>query len=61
MARVDIPDGDGDELTRLFSVNPAMGKVAGTFSMKAYAESTIPVRVRELIRMRIALINHCPI
>ena len=61
MARIEVPDGDGEELMRLWGVNPAMGGVAATFSMKAYENSSVAVRERELVRMRIAQINHCPI
>ena len=61
MARIDVPDGDGEELMRLWGVNPDMGMVAATFSMKAYENSKVAIRERELVRMRIAQINDCPI
>ena len=59
MARIEIPEGDGDELMRLWAVNPEMGKVAGRFSLAAYEQSKVRVRERELVRMRIAQINDC--
>ncbi|NNE73417.1 MAG: hypothetical protein HKN26_07125 [Acidimicrobiales bacterium] len=61
MARIDIPDGDGDELIRMWSVNPTMGMAAATFSGKVYEHSQVAVRERELVRMRIAQINACPV
>ena len=61
MARIDIPDGDGDELVRVWGVNPTMGRIAATFSAKVYEGSQIAVRERELVRMRVALLNACPV
>jgi alkylhydroperoxidase family enzyme len=61
MARIDVPDGDGDELMRLWGVNPTMGGVAGTFATAVYEQSNVAIRERELVRMRIAQINDCPI
>ena len=61
MARIDIPAGDGDELTRLWGVNPQMGKVAATFSKKVYQSTGLAVRERELVRFRVAQINDCPV
>jgi hypothetical protein len=46
MARIDIPDGDGDELTRIWGVNPTMGGIAATFSAKVYGSTAVPVRER---------------
>jgi len=61
MARIEVPDGDGDELTRIWGVNPVMGKLAGGFSALVYERSEIPVRERELVRMRVAELNGCPV
>ncbi len=61
MARIDIPDGDGDELMRMWAVNPQMGRAAATFSAKAYEHSEVAIRERELVRMRVAQLNACPI
>ena len=35
MATLDVPDGDGDELIRVWSINPAMGHAAAKFSARA--------------------------
>ena len=61
MARIDIPEGEGDELIRMWGVNPTMGRIAGTFSAKVYENSEVPIRERELVRMRIAKVNACPV
>jgi alkylhydroperoxidase family enzyme len=61
MARVDLPDGDDDELLRLYALSPAMGAAAGNFSAAVYGDSSLPTRVRESARIRIAEINDCPV
>ncbi len=61
MARLPLPDTPGDEVTRVWSINPAMGYTTATFSNKVYEKSTLPVTERELARMRIAEINGCAI
>lgn len=61
MARIDVPDGEGDELVRVWGVNPTMGGIAAMFSAKVYEGSQIAVRERELVRMRVALLNACPV
>lgn len=42
MARVDLPDGDDDELIRLYGLSPAMGAAAGNFSAAVYGDSSLP-------------------
>lgn len=59
--RVELPDTQGDEVIRLFSLNPDMGMVAATFSGKVYDKSKLDIRERELVRMRIARINDCSV
>lgn len=61
MARIDLPDGDDDELVRLYSLSPAMGAAAGRFSAAVYGDAGLAVRVREVARMRIADVNRCPV
>ena len=61
MARIGIPPGDGDELDRMWAVNPEMGRIAGTFSAKVYERTQISTRERELVRFRIARVNACPV
>lgn len=61
MARVTLPASDGDEVTRVWSVNEDMGMIAATFSANVYATSALPESEREMARMRIARINDCTI
>ena len=61
MPRIDIPEGKGDPEVRVWSLRPEMGMGAGALSHAIYDQSIVPVRERELTRMRIALINDCAI
>jgi alkylhydroperoxidase family enzyme len=61
MARIDLPDGDHEETVRLWLVNPTMGMAAGALSDAIYHKTTLPLRVRESARIRIAQINECPV
>jgi alkylhydroperoxidase family enzyme len=61
MARIPLP-GDGDELGRAFALaSPAIAAGAGAFSAAVYGSERIPVRLRELMRMRVAQMNQCEI
>ncbi len=60
MARVAIPDGEGEEAVRLWSLCPEMAKGPFEFATAVYTNSKLPDRVREFARMRIAQINECP-
>jgi alkylhydroperoxidase family enzyme len=61
MARINVPDGDGPEIYRVWSLRPGLGQPVGALSDAVYNKSELPARVREVIRMRIAQINDCPI
>jgi alkylhydroperoxidase family enzyme len=61
MPRIEIPDGDAAPEVRVWALAPKMGIGAGSLSHAIYDESIVPVRERELARMRIALINGCAI
>lgn len=61
MARIDIPAGDGEELYRLWAVNPELTGPAAALSAAVYGSELVPVRTRELMRKRIAEINVCDI
>ena len=61
MARIDLPDGRSDPEVRVWKLRPEMGVGAGALSHAVYEQSIIPVRERELARMRIAQINDCAI
>lgn len=59
MARVEVPPGDGIEMHRLWALAPKMAGAVGALGDAIYVESSLPVRVREVARMRIAQINEC--
>ena len=61
MPRIEIPDGKADPEVRMWALRPEMGMGAGALSHAVYEQSIIPVRERELARMRIAQINDCAI
>ena len=61
MPRLDIPDGEADPEVRVWALRPEMGMAAGALSHAIYDQSIVPVRERELARMRIAQINGCAI
>jgi AhpD family alkylhydroperoxidase len=59
MARITLPPGDTDELYRLWAMNPELSGPAASLSAAVYSSDLVPVRTRELMRMRIAQINDC--
>src|SRR5689334_23106040 len=61
MPHIDIPDGSAAPEVRVWALRPDMGIGAGALSHAIYEQSIVPVRERELARMRIALINGCAI
>jgi alkylhydroperoxidase family enzyme len=61
LPRIDLPDGQSDPEVRMWKLSPAMGMGAGALSHAVYEQSIIPVREREVARMRIAQINDCAI
>jgi len=61
MARVAIPEGPGEETARLWALHPQMAKGPVEFATAVYGNSTLPDRVREFARIRIAQINDCPV
>ena len=61
MARIDIAPGEGEESTRLFQARPELGAAMTALSRAVLQHSQLPVREREVVRMRIAEINQCSI
>ena len=59
MARIQILPGEGDEAGRLFRHAPHVSSAAAALSGVVYEKSKLSVRLRELMRMRIAQINQC--
>jgi hypothetical protein len=59
MARVDVPGGDGLEAKRIWQLAPYLGTAMGAMGEAVYVQSSLPVREREVARMRIAQLNEC--
>ena len=59
MARVDVPGGDGLEAKRIWQLAPYLGAAMGGMGEAVYVQSSLPVREREVARMRIAQLNEC--
>jgi len=59
VARIQILPGPGDEAGRLFRHAPHVSSAAAALSEAVYDKSKLSVRLRELMRMRIAQINQC--
>ena len=61
MARIDVPDGDGREASRIWQLAPHLGVGMAAMGTAVYEESSLPIRVREIARMRIAQLNRCDV
>ncbi len=59
MARIDVPAGDGREASRIWQLAPYLGTALSGMSEAVYERSSLPVREREVARMRIAQLNEC--
>ena len=58
MPRIEIPAGEGPEVTRALSLVPHFVDVVNALE-KAVWRSPLPRRTHELVRMRVAEINGC--
>ena len=59
MARIEIPEGEGTEHSRIWQLAPHMGAGLRAMSKAVYEDSSLPIREREVARMRIAQLNEC--
>ncbi len=59
MARVDVPDGDGLEASRIWKLAPHLRAGLNAMSEAVYEQSSLSIREREVARMRIAQLNEC--
>jgi AhpD family alkylhydroperoxidase len=57
MSRIDVTD----DLTSWMQLQPEMGEGLAAFSNAVYGRAKLPLREREIARMRIALINECEV
>src|SRR5262245_9036546 len=58
MPRIEIPAGEGPEVTRVLSLVPHFVEAVAALEKAVWA-SPLPRRTHELVRMRIAEINGC--
>ncbi len=61
MARIDIPNGEELERIRLWKMTSGLSDAINSFRIASHDKSLLTRRVREVARMRIAVINQCPI
>lgn len=61
MARVDVPPGEGIEASRIWALAPHLGAGLHAMSQAVYEQSSLPIREREVARMRIAQLNQCQV
>lgn len=61
MARIDVPDGKGLERERLLMMQPDVALGMAAFSQAVYEKTSLPPRVREIARLRVAVANGCPV
>ena len=59
MARIDVPEGEGLEASRIWKVAPHLGAGMQAMGIATYEKSSLPIREREAMRMRIAQLNQC--
>jgi alkylhydroperoxidase family enzyme len=59
MARIDVPDGEGREAARIWQLAPHLGAGLHAMGKAVYEQSSLPIREREVARMRIAQLNQC--
>jgi AhpD family alkylhydroperoxidase len=61
MARIDVPAGDGLERERLLMMQLDVAIGMGAFAQAVYEKTSLPVREREIARLRVAAANGCPV
>lgn len=60
MARIDLPPGDGLEVTRALMLAPQFAEVVAGYE-KAVGRTTLDKRLHELVRYRVAQLNECQV
>lgn len=61
MARIEIPEGSGPDIHRVWMLRPEMAVGAGALADAVYEKSALPAREREAARMRVAMRNECQV
>jgi alkylhydroperoxidase family enzyme len=59
MARIEIPDGPGEDRQRMWALRPELGAAAENFSAVVQSSTILGVREHEAARIRIAHLNGC--
>jgi alkylhydroperoxidase family enzyme len=59
MARIDLPQGTGEDRERMWRLAPELGSAAEAFSRVVQEFTILPVPEHEAARIRIAHINGC--
>lgn len=59
MAYIDIPPGDGTEVTRVWQLVPKLKEGEDAFRKTIYEAISLPLSEAEVARMRIAQLNDC--
>jgi alkylhydroperoxidase family enzyme len=60
MARIDLPPGDGLEVTRALTLAPLFADVVAGYE-RAVGRTTLDRRLHELVRYRVAQLNQCTV
>lgn len=60
MARIDLPPGDGLEVTRALMLAPQFADVVAGYE-KAVARTSLDKRLHEIVRYRVAQLNQCQV
>ena len=60
MARIELPAGDGLEVTRALTLAPHFADVVAGYE-KAVARTSLDRRLHELVRYRVAQLNQCTV
>ncbi len=59
MARIELPDGDGEDRVRMWTLRPEFGAAAENFSAVVQSSTILGVSEHEAARVRIAHLNGC--
>ncbi len=59
MARIKVPEGETPEFFHAMQMDDELGPPSLALTSAVYGSDRLPIRVREVVRYRIALINNC--
>ena len=59
MARIDVAEGEGFERERLLMMQPDIAEGMWYFANAVYEKTSLPARLREIARLRVAVANGC--